>query len=376
MVRLDMTHESMRHYYRGRVFESTGELNIAIEEYQKSIELGANYADVHNALGRVYAKTGRFEDAIREFKYALQLNPQYLEAQRNLVEIESKLPLIRKEDLTQSKQQESISQIQKTEFIGKATSAELIKKTVEISLIKVLISLSLIVLLIIVGIYFLPKLLLKEKIVSVGLPSSNITGITYSNRKLWACDLLKQEIYQWDEIRNRDFILKNTYHTDIFPLSITFDGNYLYTCDTWNNKIYRHIPDNKLTIVKKYDIKNINITGICWDNNNIWSIDNINNKIYKHNMDETLSVNAIFNSPVEKIIAFVYDGKNYWSVSGSDNTVYKHKNDPALSIEKSYKISKNYNKKISAVFINKKYVWIIYEGEPQLYIYPKNEILY
>jgi tetratricopeptide (TPR) repeat protein len=93
MSREGLSTEAIRHYYRGRVFEATGELDIAIEEYRKAIELGADYADVHNSLGRVLAKKGFLEEARIEFEKALRLNPRYLEAQRNLNELLTKLSL-------------------------------------------------------------------------------------------------------------------------------------------------------------------------------------------------------------------------------------------------------------------------------------------
>jgi len=361
MPRVDITHESMRHYYRGRVFESTGEIDIAIDEYKKAIELGADYADIHNSLGRAYAKKGLFDEARKSFQRALEINPHYLEAQRNLMELETRLALLGKgKKVFQKKSHFSIKEIFQTE--GEKTFSR-----------KHIILSGIILAIIIATILLLPKIFYKEKIEIYSVPSENISGISTDGKNIWLCDWFRQEIYQ-GQIISGDFVIKKTYKFEnVFPMSLSTEKNFLWSCDAWSKKINKHVYDDKLSIVKSYSTPGSNPSSICWDGKNLWSSDIDTDKIYRHNMsDPELKPDLNFKGVCSRQIGFFYDGSYFWSVDGEKQIIYKHK--PDMSVIETHQLNFP-ERKISGILIDKKYIWITFEGEPQIIRYPRKKIL-
>jgi len=350
MPGVDITHESMRHYYRGRVFESTGEIDIAIDEYKKAIELGANYADIYNSLGRAYAKKGLFDEARNSFRKALEINPLYLEAQRNLTELETKLTLIER-----SKKQVLQAEARKP-FTRKYSILVVIVLVVIISTILVL-----------------PKIFYSQKIEIYSIPSENISGISTDGKNIWLCDWFKQEIYQ-GQIVSGDFVIKKTFKFEsIFPMSLSAEKNFLWSCDAWSKKINKHVYDDKLSIIRSYPTPGKNPSSICWDGKNLWSSDIDTDKIYRHNMsDPELKPDLNFKGVCSRQIGFFYDGSYFWSVDGEKQIIYKHL--PDMSVVKKYQLNFP-ERKISGILIDKKYIWITFEGEPQIIRYPRKKLL-
>ena len=68
---------------RGNAWLKTGEKGRAIDDYTRAINLGANRAEVYNYRGFVYAERGETEKAIADFSQALRLKPGYADALAN-----------------------------------------------------------------------------------------------------------------------------------------------------------------------------------------------------------------------------------------------------------------------------------------------------
>lgn len=367
MPRLEMTHEAMRHYYRGRVFESTGETNIAIEEYRKAVEMGADYADIYNSLGRAYAKKGMFKEAADAFKNALQLNPHYLEAQRNLNELETRLSIMEREKQTAEAPE-----------LASATARKVLERTTEIApaFFKYAIAAAGIAAVIGIIIFAGPALLETMsgggKIETFTIPSENITAISSSNNELWLSDWLKQEIYKMRQGKE-GLAVANTYVLSVMPAGIAEARDYLWTCDTWSKKINKHVYDDKLSVISSHSSPGPAPSALCWDGKNLWSADSEAKKIYRHNVkDPSLAVTAVFDSPCERQIGLSYDGANYWSIDGEKQAAFKHAKD--MSVIKKYSLSIA-GKKMSGVLITKKHVWIAFEGENRIDRYPRRALL-
>ena len=361
MPRLEITHEAMRHYYRGRVFESTGETDIAIEEYRKAIEMGADYADIHNSLGRAFAKKGLFHDASNEFKTALGLNPHYLEAQRNLFELETRMSLTEKER----------EKIYESHKIIRDRSPRT-KKSIYIPVMPLVYAFSALAL-VILSMIFVPKVFSPGKVESYGAPSENISGISVDGKTIWLCDWLKQEIYS-TQILDGQMVMKKTYRMkNIYPVGLAASNSYLWTCDGWSKKINKQIYDENLSALASYSSPGTNPSSLCFDGKTLWSIDADSKMIYKHDMsDSQLAPERSYKSPCQKPIGFSYDGKNYWSVDAESKIIYKHDSDMGVSEQFQMNLV---NKKLSAVLVDKKYVWIAFEGEPQVVRYPRKRII-
>ncbi|MFN3967198.1 MAG: tetratricopeptide repeat protein, partial [Endomicrobiia bacterium] len=341
---------------RGRVFESTGEIDIAIDEYKKAIELGADYADIHNSLGRAYAKRGNFDEAKKSFQRALEINPHYLEAQRNLIELETRLALLAKSQKIQ-KITQSVSQKESFQLERKKSYIKYFVLTV----------------IVLIAIFVFPKLFHKEEIKIYSIPSENISGISTDGKNIWLCDWFRQEIYQ-TQIDSGNFVIKKTYKlNNVFPVSLSADKNFLWSCDAWSKKINKHIYDEKLSVIESYSTPGNNPSAICWDGKNLWSSDIDTNRIYRHNMSSPeIKPDLNFKSACSRPIGFFYDSGYYWSVDGDKQIIYKHNSD--MNVVKKYQLDFG-ERKVSGVLIDKKYIWITFEGESQIVRYPKKILL-
>jgi len=359
--------DSMRHYYRGRVFESTGELDIAIDEYTKSLELGADYADIRNSLGRAYAKKGMFEEAEREFRIALEMNPHYLEAQQNLNELQIRLSIRGHEQDKKTGKTHDIRESESRQYPGRRE-----KEPVKFKFNKFILIYILALVFLVINAVFLLQFLPKKSDMVFPIPSDSITGIYTDKKNVWFSDLLKQEIYQCELYKSELLIKKKYTLSSVYPANLCVIDKYLWTCDSWSRKVNKHILDDKLTVIQGADSPGSNPATICFDGKNIWTTDAINRKIYKHKTGDTLSIESMYSAPGEQIILFTYDGKNYWSADAKTQMLYKH--DRNIDILSVYTLNTS-GKKISTIYLDSKYIWCVYEGEQQLYRYPRSKLI-
>jgi tetratricopeptide (TPR) repeat protein len=68
---------------RGIAYSSTGRLEMAIDDFDKAIELNPNYAGVYNNWGNIYKDKGDLDKAIKKYDKAIELNPNYADAYSN-----------------------------------------------------------------------------------------------------------------------------------------------------------------------------------------------------------------------------------------------------------------------------------------------------
>lgn len=71
----DISVVSLAHYSRGIAYGEKGEIDLAIEDYNKTIQLNPNFADVYNNRGYAYREKGEFELAVEDYNQAIQLKP-------------------------------------------------------------------------------------------------------------------------------------------------------------------------------------------------------------------------------------------------------------------------------------------------------------
>jgi tetratricopeptide (TPR) repeat protein len=66
--------------YRGIAHYKQGQFNQAISDYNKAIEINPEYAEVYYNRGDAFGKKGRFDQAISDYNKAIEINPEYAEA--------------------------------------------------------------------------------------------------------------------------------------------------------------------------------------------------------------------------------------------------------------------------------------------------------
>ncbi len=65
------------HNLRGNVYYKNGQINEAIADYSRAIEINPGLANVYNNRGGAYIIAGKIEMASEDYKKALELNPRY-----------------------------------------------------------------------------------------------------------------------------------------------------------------------------------------------------------------------------------------------------------------------------------------------------------
>jgi tetratricopeptide (TPR) repeat protein len=72
------------HYNIGNAFMEKGQIDEAIAQYQKSLEINPNYAYAHNNLGNALFRKGKLNASIAEYQKTLEINPDLAETRTNL----------------------------------------------------------------------------------------------------------------------------------------------------------------------------------------------------------------------------------------------------------------------------------------------------
>lgn len=70
----------------GNMYREFNLLEQAVKQYQKALKLNANLATASNNLGLIWAETGNLNDAIEYFKAAIKSDPHYINAYHNLAQ--------------------------------------------------------------------------------------------------------------------------------------------------------------------------------------------------------------------------------------------------------------------------------------------------
>lgn len=84
--------------YNGNAYNSMGDINKAVEFYNKGLKMFPNFIEAHYNVGNVYMNNQIFDKAIQEYDKVLELNPKFTSAINNKANIyynEGKLDLAR-----------------------------------------------------------------------------------------------------------------------------------------------------------------------------------------------------------------------------------------------------------------------------------------
>jgi len=76
------THNNM-----GDVYSRHNDLDNAIKEFSKAIEINSNYADAYHNRGSAYQSKGDIENAINDYRKAIEINPNIWQSSQNLAGI-------------------------------------------------------------------------------------------------------------------------------------------------------------------------------------------------------------------------------------------------------------------------------------------------
>jgi len=155
-----------------------------------------------------------------------------------------------------------------------------------------------------------------ERVRSVQIPNTQITGLALSEDRLWICDPWKKVIQE--RRLDENFSLVATYKTPgPKPAGLYFDGRYLWSSDAQKRRFYRHGVNAELTVLESYPSPGRSPSSIYKDKDFFWSADSESRLIYKHRLDRQLQPIAALGTPgldagSASLSAFTIHGPNAW----------------------------------------------------------------
>jgi len=76
-------HKSRPYNNRGLAYQDKGDLDLALSDYNKAIQINPNYAEAYNNRGFTYQSKGDLDLALSDYNKAIQINPNLAEAYNN-----------------------------------------------------------------------------------------------------------------------------------------------------------------------------------------------------------------------------------------------------------------------------------------------------
>jgi len=83
VIELEGESAPMAYYYRGVVFEKRGQLDKALEDYNRAITIYPSYVQAYSDRGAVFEKMGLVQRALEDYNRAIDLDPSYYAAYNN-----------------------------------------------------------------------------------------------------------------------------------------------------------------------------------------------------------------------------------------------------------------------------------------------------
>jgi protein O-mannosyl-transferase len=71
-------------YNLGLALFQKGQVDGAVAKHKKAVEINPNYPEAHNNLGNALLQKGQVDEALEQFQKALEINPNYVNAHYNL----------------------------------------------------------------------------------------------------------------------------------------------------------------------------------------------------------------------------------------------------------------------------------------------------
>lgn len=190
------------------------------------------------------------------------------------------------------------------------------------------------------------------------------TNMTYNAGRLWVCDWYGQAIHEQSV---RGSIKRSVNFPNRHFTALTWANGYLWSCDSWTKKIYKHKPNDELTIVASYPAPGSAPSGIAWDGQNLWTCDTASGEIYRHRADGLLTVEASFPAPGMSPAGLYWDGAALWSIDAKNTVLYRHRAEAGLPVAAQYQVPVPAGEKASGITGDGKNLWVCCEKSGRIY---------
>ena len=199
--------------------------------------------------------------------------------------------------------------------------------------------------------------------------AASVSGISWGNDRVWVSDWLSENIQTY-QLRDSKMEFGAKFKLKGFHVTgLARGGEFLYTCDSWKKKIYKHDLDTSLTVLASYDSPGPNPSGLYYDDNYLWSCDGTTRMIYRHSLDADLTVVESFPSQGVFPVGLYHDDRDFWSASAVEKKVYTNLMDQRFAGGRTFSLPETLDvpQQISAFTVRNGTAWIAFEGVGKLY---------
>lgn len=168
-------------------------------------------------------------------------------------------------------------------------------------------------------------------------PYDRPTNITYDGQYLWTCDWLGQSIYKHEATGSLKLVRIYCQPGKRFS-ALAWSGGYLWSADPWEKRIYKHGGDENLSVVSSFPSPGTSPSGLASGDRVLWSCDADTGMIYQHKMDDKLTVELAVPSPGTSPSGLYFDGEYLWSSDSKTSRVYRHRLDAGLTVLNAYAV--------------------------------------
>ncbi len=197
---------------------------------------------------------------------------------------------------------------------------------------------------------------------------SHVSGLSWEDDLLWACDWFSQSIYQYRFEEGQLLLVKSFLMPGSHFTGLVSTGESLYTCDSTQKTITKHALNQTLSALVSVPSPGPNPSGLFYDGSYLWSCDGNTRKIYKHALDENLTLIATYDGAATFPVGVYKDASGFWS-AGVKGRIYKH------SLEEGFKLDKilifprtgETQNQVSSFTMRDGKVWMAYEGVNKIF---------
>ena len=166
-----------------------------------------------------------------------------------------------------------------------------------------------------------------EVLSSFNTPSDYPSGLTFDGKNLWLSDFKTDKIYKLD---SQGKVLKTIESPAYWPTGLTWDGEYLWCSDVkglipqgdeyHRGKIYKIDPADG-RIVHTVDAPVSSPVSLAWDGKYLWCIDDIADKLIQFDPNDGTTIRE-FLTPSTNAQGITFDGKYLWISDRGRDEIY------------------------------------------------------
>lgn len=210
----------------------------------------------------------------------------------------------------------------------------------------------------------------KPALQEFSLPYQNPVAICFSNDKTaWIADWVTGSVNKHKVDRNLS--LRGSYAVPGgHPTGIAWDGSSLWSCNSWERRIYRHNADDKLSVEVSYSSPAPEPSGLFWEGEILWVCDGKEGRIYRMKLKgDDFEVLDSYKYPSGSPVGISVTLEHVWTADSETNLIYQHAKDRTLTAVRAFSIPflKEKGLDLSGFTLDGDDLWVLADNHARAY---------